>query len=198
MPRGRAPRWGPRREAVGRYTLAVKRAVTLLVGTAIALSAGCAAFAIHAREQRLQAELDEVTYALGIEELWPAARALLGERGVALAGEDAAAVGQERAGLLELLSRARETEATPDGGRRLETGWDGRRVRYVVVATPAGAGWRVRYTAIQEHLTDRGHDGYARRAPDLELALLTRIDPAQAAAIVARLEGPPGSGPPPR
>lgn len=166
------------------------RTPRIALASLLAAAAGCAAFAIHARAERLQAELDAVTIDRPLDELWPVMRRLLAERGLALAGKDREAEGQDGFGLVELLSRARESEATPAGGRRLETGWDGRRVRYVAEALPAGGGWRVRYTAIQEHLTDKGHDGFARRDPELELEVVRRIDPERAAAIAARVDPP--------
>ena len=149
-------------------------------------SAGCSAFRASARADRLQAALDGVILELPLEELWPRARHLLAERGCALAGEDAEAEGQTNVDLLGFLSRARETAHTPAGGRRLETGWDRRRVRYAAEAIPDGSGWRVHFVAIHEDPTEHGHDGARRRDPELELELLRRVAPEQAMAVTER------------
>lgn len=168
------------------------RTIVITLASLLAAATGCAAFALHARAERLQAELDAVAIERPLDELWPVMRRVLAERGFALAGKDREAEGQDGFGLVELLSRARESEATPAGGRRLETGWGAGRVRYVAEAVPAeeAGAWRVRYTAIQEHLTDKGHDGFARRDPELELEVVRRLDPERAAAIAARVDPP--------
>jgi hypothetical protein len=170
----------------------------------LAVPSGCAVFAASARDERLQAQLDTVSLELPLDQIWPQVRHLLAERGHALAGKDAEAEGQSGVDLIGFLSRARETTPTTRGGRRLETGWDGRRVRYVAEAIPDGASWRVNLTAVHEDLTEHGHDGYASRDPGLELELLSRIAPAQAVVVRERAEAErpvatgPASAKPPR
>lgn len=161
-------------------------AVALCAAQLLLASAGCSAFRASAKADRLQAALDAVPVELPLEELWPRARHLLAERGCALAGQDAEAEGQTSVDLLGYLSRARETAPTQAGGRRLETGWDARRVRYVAEAIPDGGGWRVHFTAIHEHLTEHGHDGHRRRDPELELEFLRRVAPERASAVTER------------
>lgn len=171
-----------RRTPRGRASLALATAAAAV----LAISSGCAVFAASARAERLQAQLDAVSLERPLDELWPQVRHLLAERGYALAGSDAEAEAQAGVDLIGFLSRAKETTPTTRGGRRLETGWDGRRVRYVAEAIPDGAGWRVNLTAVHEHLTEHGHDGYANRDPELELELLSRIAPERAAVVRER------------
>lgn len=161
----------------------MKWSFTFLGVAALAAATGCAALGTPSREERLRAELDATVIERPLDEVWTAVRRLLGERGLALAGSDREAEGQSDVSTLAYLSRAVETRETQAGGRRLETGWDGRRVRYVVEAIPAGAGWRLRCTAIHEHLTEHGHDGWAERATEMELELLRRLDPEAAARV---------------
>lgn len=176
-------------------TEALQRASKLLGVAALAAAAGCAALGARPAGERLRAALDGVTIERPLDDVWAAARHLLGERGYALAGKDRVAEGQSEVDTLGYLSRAAETTETAAGGRRLETGWDGRRVRYSLEARPSGGGWRVRYTAVHEHLTDHGHDGWAERDAPLELELLRRLDPERAARIVERPDGPAGGAP---
>lgn len=149
-----------------------------------ALLAAASACATAARERRLEAALDESPVARPLDDLWPEVRRFLAERGYPLAGEDAEAMGQEQTGLLQAaFSRARATEAAPGGGRRLETGWGADRSRFVAEAVRGARGYTVRLTRVSEHFTQPLRDGERRREPDLELALLRRLDPAAAAGV---------------
>jgi hypothetical protein len=169
----------------------VTRTARLLCAASLLAAAGCASVGAPGRRTRLETALDGVRVERPLDEVWGAARHVLGEGGYALAGRDAEAEGQSDLGMLSYLSRAAETAATPTGGRRLETGWDGRRVRYRAEAIPDGGGWRVRYTAIHEHLTEHGHDGWSERDPVLELELLRRLAPELAAVVQERAGAAP-------
>jgi len=169
------------------HRLAARAALVAL----LAAASGCATTAGQARARRLEAALDARPVTRPLDEVWGEARRFLAERGYGLAAEDAEAVGQEHTGLLQsALSRARATDTTPGGGRRLETGWAGDRSRFVAEATPAGGGFTVRLTRIREHLTQPLRDGERRRDPDLELALLRRLDPAAAAEVEGAASAP--------
>lgn len=147
---------------------------------------------------RLEAALDDARIERPLDEVWGEVRRLLSERGYPLGGADADATGQERFGtMFDAISRARESAPTARGGRSLETGWGRGARRYVAEAVPDGAGWRVRLDEIREDPFRPMRDGQRRRDAALEVELLARLDPAGAAALLARAEGAaPAAAPP--
>jgi hypothetical protein len=122
-------------------------------------------------------------YTQPIDQVWPAVRQLLFDQGLTLSGKDAELVGQNPGFLQRITTVARETEATPAGGLRLETDWTSGRVRVRAEAQPEAGGCRVSLTRIFEHENEYGHDGRSERALNLELQLLQRIDPAAAERV---------------
>lgn len=160
-------------------------AVALVAG-----SAGCASTqAKRQREEYLEARLDTLRYRKPLDEVWPEVRRLLAEKGYALAGKDAEAVGESHGILFSIFSPAKETRADDAGARFLETGWRKDQTRYLVEGFPDEAGSRVVFTLLREDPTEHGHDARERkRGVELELELARRVDPEAAAGIDAGLQ----------
>jgi len=122
---------------------------------------------------------------------------VLADQGYPLAAADARAAGREP-GLLEqagslgkLLSPARETHQEA-GERLLETGWLDR-LRYRLVGAPEAPGCHVAFLAIRQDPHERQRDAWEapRRDPQLELELLRRLAPDEAARVEAAARAPP-------
>ena len=129
-------------------------------------------------------ELDATVLARPLDQVWPEVLRLLAAGGFPLTGADADAVAQPARFLDGLFTRARETVVDGDG-RRLDTGWGPGRIRYHVEGVPAEGGCRVRFFAAREDHTEHNRDADTHRDPDLELALLERVDPEAAARVRA-------------
>lgn len=164
-------------------------------------AAGCAGVrAQAAAEARLEAALDGAACGATLDQAWDEARRLLGERGYPMAGPDAKAAGfetgiLERAGdkggaLGKMLTKARETHQE-GGDRVLETAWFQHR-RYRLVGAAAAPACHVTFLAIREDPHELNRDAWEapRRDPGLELELLRRLAPEEAARIA-----PPGGTP---
>jgi hypothetical protein len=182
------------------------RTIGWLVAAAALGSSGCATWSTSStRDQVMRAEVGGHRYTQPIDQVWPAVRQLLADKGLTLSGKDADLVGQDPGFLQRITTVARETESTPSGGLRLETDWTYGRVRFRAEAQPDAGGCRVILTRIFEHENEYGHDGRSMRDLDLELLLLQRIDPAAAARVDDLLEAgtavarrpPPTASPPP-
>jgi hypothetical protein len=174
----------------------VTRVVSVIALLALSATACAAASASLSRQRSLLRELDAHEFPQPLDEVWAEVRRLLADRGFALAGEDAAAVGQKPGALERLTSSARETGTTSDGVRALETDWNAARVRYRAEARTGTGGVRVELTRITSEAGDFGRDGSSWRDPELELQLVRRLSPEAADAIEARVRrgGPPAAG----
>jgi len=172
------------------------RPAWLLAAVALA-GPGCASFsAYRAQAARERAGLERFRYAQPLDVVWPQLQRLLADRGLALAGLDAAAVGQKSGVMAQFASAAKETRSTPTGGLVLETGWNQDGVRWRAEAEPAEGGLRVVLTRIARNLDEFGRDGVTLRDWELELDLLRRVDP-EAAERIEDPAAPPAPSPPP-
>lgn len=158
------------------------------------LGPGCASLSEYrARSRALRAEMEAFRYGQPQELVWPEVQRLLADRGLALAGEDAAAVRQAPGTMARFSSAARETRSTATGGRVLETGWNQDGLRWRAEAEPDAGGLRVVLTMIKRNLDEFGTDGVTLRDHELELDLLRRVDP-DAASRIEDLIDPPAPG----
>jgi hypothetical protein len=160
-----------------------RRLVLLLAAAALA-GPGCASISSYrARAAREREALAHYHYRQPMETVWPQVQRLLYDRGLDLAGKDAAEVGQKQGAMARWSSVAKETRATPGGGRLLETGWNQSQARWRAEAEPGPAGLTVVFTRIEMSAMEYGSDGTTLRDLDLEMDLLRRVDPAAAARI---------------
>jgi hypothetical protein len=183
----------------------MRRFVAFFVAGAafVAASAGCAT-AGKVRQERLRRDLDAFSFSRPLDEVWQEARRLLAERGYQLADKDAEAVGQRKMTFAErFLSPARETGPATEGGllqrlgavkarsvstaaQALDTGWNRYGERYHLEGWSQEGGSHVVFTRLKLDRTDRQSE--ETRDPELELALVHRLDPGAAARIEANLE----------
>lgn len=176
------------------------RAARLLPAFALAALAlagpGCASLSEYrARGKLVRAGLGTFRYRQPVEQVWPVVQRLLADRGLALAGKDAEAVGQKSGPLSRFSSAAKETRSTPGGGLLLETAWNQYGSRWRAEAEPDAAGLRVVLTRIELNQQEVGSDGVTLRDFDMEFDLLQRVDPEAAERIE---EGkPPAPAAPP-
>lgn len=171
------------------------RPTASLLAAVLALGAGCASLSEYrARSRNARAGLEGYRYRQPIELVWPEVRRLLADRGLGLAGKDAAAVGQKSGAMSQLSSAARETRSTAGGGLLLETAWNQDGMRWRAEASPGAGGLRVVLTRIEINLNEFGTDGVTLRDHDLELDLLRRVDVEEAERIE---EGRPAPAPKP-
>jgi hypothetical protein len=171
------------------------RLTASLLSALLALGTGCASLSEYrARSRNARAGMEGYRYRQPVELVWPEVRRLLADRGLGLAGKDAAAVGQKFGTMSQLSSAAKETRSTAGGGMLLETGWNQDGVRWRAEATPEAGGLRVVLTRIEINRNEFGTDGVTLRDYDLELDLLRRVDVEAAEAIE---EGRPPPAPKP-
>jgi hypothetical protein len=112
---------------------------------------------------------------------------MLDERGFALEGADAQAVGKSSDLISRIFTPAKETRVDERGGCSLETGWR-LGVRYRVEGSSSAPGCHVAFTAIHEDPTEHGRDSRdgPQRDLEMELELVRRLAPAEAERIEAR------------
>lgn len=162
---------------------------------------GCAGVHAHKRAKYLKGELDAFRLEKPMDEVWQAARQLLAERGYPMVGADAKAVGQTAMNDLEqIFSPAQETHPGPPKSflarvlgtsgssateRSLDTGWRPSNDRYQVQGFEENGKCRVVFTRVRAN-TDRTQT--AERDVELELELVTRVDPEAGARLDAGAE----------
>jgi hypothetical protein len=171
------------------------RLTASLLAALLALGAGsgCASLSEYrARSRSARAGMEGYRYRQPIELVWPEVRRLLADRGLGLAGKDAAAVGQKSGTMSQLSSAAKETRSTSGGGLLMETSWNQDGVRWRAEATPDAGGLRVVLTRIEINRNEFGTDGVTLRDYELELDLLRRVDVEEAERIE---EGRPAAAP---
>jgi len=172
------------------------RLTASLLAAVLALGTGCASISEYrTRSRNARAGMENYRFRQPIELVWPEVRRLMADRGLGLAGKDAAAVGQKSGTMSQLSSAAKETRSTSGGGLLLETGWNQDGVRWRTEATPDAVGLRVVITRIEINRNEFGTDGVTLRDYDLELDLLRRVDVEAAEAIE---EGRPVPAPAPK
>ena len=164
----------------------------LSAALALAGSAGCAGVqAGRARTRALEAALDATRLERPLEDVWPEVLRLLIAGGFPLGGAEGEAAEQPPMFMESIFSRARETSVDGAGRRQLDTHWGPGHVRYHVEGQPTkGGGCRVRFFVSGESLTEHNHDAETRRDSEMELALLSRLDPEAAERLRASLPPP--------
>jgi hypothetical protein len=125
----------------------------------------------------------EYRYPKACEELWVDALKVIADMGYGLVGSDRELTGQEKQGVItNFLNRGHATTRDDDGTLEAESDADSQFVRFLVRGKPAGTGGCfVQYIYI---LDDRNNSVEKRhRDYEMELTLLSKVDPAAAAKI---------------
>jgi hypothetical protein len=149
---------------------------------AIACCAVLAACATPQRHVRLRELLDAHAIALPIEDVWPKALRLVGDRGFPLVGQDRERVGlPPQSALAAFVSRGHDTRVAEDRWVS-ETSTDSAQLRYRIEGTRLGPrSCRVVFTAVQGQKTELSEEQY--RDVELELALVRELEPERAARM---------------
>jgi hypothetical protein len=162
--------------------------VRACVAATLTLVAGCSMATQARHEARLDAQLQGYRFHQPLEAVWIAALHVLADRGYQLVGNDRVLVGQPPAGALnEVTGGGFETSRTGEHTRVMETMESGGRFqtgfRYRVEGSDAGGGTcRVVFIAIQR--VKDSLDEHESRDADMELELVRRLDPADAARVL--------------
>lgn len=161
------------------------------------LSAACTT-AAAARRAELRRALDQARVSRSPAEIWPEVQRFLYERGYPLVGDDRLAVGLPAQGALgKLFSPGFGTRVRDDGSRVLETNAEAHsraRIRAEALAAPGG-GSRLRLTALKQ--AEWVSTDYSEwKDEELELALLRRLDPEEAARVLGGAPARAPAGPP--
>jgi hypothetical protein len=170
----------------------MSRPVAWLLAAVTLAASGCASVSASGGGGKvLRRELTAFRYRQPLDVVWPQVQRLLADRGLALAGQDAKAVGQKSGVLAQFSSAAKETRSTETGGLVMETGWNQYGYRWRAEAEPDAGGLRVVFTQIERNQSEQvGWDGVALRDYDMEMDLLRRVD-AEAASRIDDLVDPP-------
>ncbi len=157
---------------------------------AVLLLAACARLG---GPRALERRLDAYRYPKPLDEVWPAALRLLADRGFPLSGKDREVVGSAPQGAWDrFFSDGFGTRVfgPDDAGRVAETGWNKQRLRYRVEGLPVGAGGcQIRFISIKGRMEDPAVEERFRD-PEMELDLLSRLDPESADRIASDEEPP--------
>jgi hypothetical protein len=125
----------------------------------------------------------EYRFPKACEELWVDALKVIADQGYGLVGSDRELTGQEKQGVItNFLNRGHATTKDDNGTFEAESDSDAQFVRFLVRGKPAGpGGCFVQYFYI---LDDRNNSVEKRhRDYEMELTLLSKVDPAAAARI---------------
>ncbi len=156
-----------------------------VAAAAVLLLAACALLGGH---RSLESRLDTYRYAKPLDEVWPAALRLLADPGFPLSGKDREVGGAKpQGGWDKFFSDGFATRefGPDDAGRVAETGWNKQRLRYRVEGLPVGAGGcQIRFISIKGRVEDPAVDERFRD-PEMELDLLSRLDPESADRIAS-------------
>ncbi|HUK66659.1 MAG TPA: hypothetical protein VLV17_07495 [Anaeromyxobacteraceae bacterium] len=170
----------------------------------LAATAGCASVrAQHARTVELEKQLKDYRFEKPLDEVWQQARLVLAAAGFRLVGTDAAAVGQENLNAVQrIFSPAHETapgqgengplekigllkpEKDASSRQFLDTEWNQYFERYHLDGMSDGDGCRIAFIHIKG---DFDHYDKASRDWEMELDVIRRLDPDEAARIEANL-----------
>jgi len=117
------------------------------------------------------------------EDLWVDALKVIASQGYGLVGSDRELTGQDKQGVItNFLNRGHATTKDDDGVLEAESDSDGQLVRFLVRGKPAGpGGCFVQYFSVfddRANSTEKRHRDY-----EMELTLLSKVDPAAAAKI---------------
>ena len=145
------------------------------------------------RDARLRTELDGFRFHEPLSTVWPVALRVLADHGFQLVGHDREVAGQAPAGILERIAGGGVESAKTDDGLIAETienstGQSGGSVQYRVEGFDTGGGaCRVVFTVIQR-IWER-LDEHEARDVRMELELVRRLEPAEAARIAQAADG---------
>jgi len=165
------------------------RTVAWLLAAVTLVATGCASLSANrAGGKVLRTELGTFRYRQPLDVIWPEVQRMLADRGLALAGQDAKAVGQKSGFMSQFSSAAKETSSTGTGGLVMETGWNEYGFRWRAEAEPDAGGLRVVFTQIERNASEQaGWDGVSLRDYEMEMDLLRRVDPEAASRIDDRV-----------
>ncbi|HTP51335.1 MAG TPA: hypothetical protein VMK42_11595 [Anaeromyxobacteraceae bacterium] len=157
--------------------------------TALALCAfGCAGLsAEQARDSYLKEQMADRVFPATCRALWSDALKVIAQQGYEMTGSDRQRTGQDERGFLgNTFSAGHATTENSKGVLEAETDWTKDRRRYRVKGYPEGIdGCQVRITAIQENPSGEIGVGREWRDFDMELAVLARVSPKDAAQVEA-------------
>lgn len=153
--------------------------------------AGCASMrAAEARDAYLKESMGSYTYRQSCGALWPDVLKLLASQGYSLVGADRAVGGEPRQSAAgNFFSEGFQTRETYAGGLVVATDWNRDWVRYRAEGIVVGGGCRVVFTREAQPDTDDPSTTTSSTDWDMALALLRRVDPAEAGRIEAGIPG---------
>ena len=160
------------------------RFVRWAAASALAFSLGCSLNAQLRRDTRLREGLDQHRFRQSLALVWPAAMRLVTEHHFQLVGRDRVAVGEaEQSAWKRLTGGGFQTRRFGDHGFVLETRENAPRVRYRIEGVDTGNGTcRVTFTAVRR--TSEAPSEEKSRDLDMEVELVRRLDPGEAARII--------------
>jgi len=152
-----------------------------------AVAAGCSGLSAEmARSSYMKDQMAERVFPATCADLWADGLKVLAQSGYQLVGTDRGLAGQDARGFVgSLLAAGHATTRNAKGVWESETDWNSERLRYQMKGYPDGVdGCQVRITAMKE---EGGEVGETRKWRDfeMELAVLARVAPKQAAAVEA-------------
>jgi hypothetical protein len=171
--------------------------VAVLLLASLASLTGCASMrAAEARDAYLKESMGAYTYRQSCGALWPDVLKLLASQGYSLVGADRAVGGEPRQSAAgNFFSEGFATRETYAGGLVVATDWNRDWVRYRAEGVVVGGGCRVLFTREAQPDTDDPSTTTSSTDWDMALALLRRVDPAEAKRIEAGLPaGAPKGG----
>ncbi len=154
---------------------------------ALAALAGCSGLKSEmARSSYLKEQMASRVFPATCGALWADGLKVLSQQGYELVGTDRQLAGQpSRGAIASMLAAGHETTRNSQGVWVAETDWTSDRLRYQMKGFPDGVdGCQLRMTAMQE---SGGEVGETRNWRDfeMELAVLARVAPKEAAAVEA-------------
>jgi hypothetical protein len=151
---------------------------------AVLAATGCSSLtAGGAGPAHVRDSMREYRFPKACEDLWVDALRVIADQGYGLVGSDRELAGQEKQGVItNFLNRGHATTRDDDGVFEAESDADANFVRFLVRGKPAGTGGCfVQFIYILDDRntsTEKRHRDY-----EMELTLLSKVDPAAAAKI---------------
>jgi len=163
----------------------MKRRAGFVAAASLAVAAaGCSLSKEYARDSYLSKQMADRVFPATCRALWPDALKVVAQQGIQLVGSDRVTTGQEEKGFLgKVFTVGHATTENSKGTLESETEWTPEHIRYQVKGYPDGVdGCRVVVTAMKEEGSEIG-DTRKWRDYDMELAILARVAPKEAAKI---------------
>ncbi|HVP66970.1 MAG TPA: hypothetical protein VMT17_06880 [Anaeromyxobacteraceae bacterium] len=157
----------------------------VVAGILVALAgAGCSLSKEYTRDAYLSKQLADYVFPSSCRAMWPDALKVVAQQGIELVGSDRVTTGQEEKGFLgKVFTVGHATTEKTNGTLESETEWNSDHIRYQVKGFPDGVdGCRLVVTAMQEQTNEVG-ETRKWRDYEMELAILARVVPKEAARI---------------